>query len=96
MYKLVVILQVRDFSALQTFEQLAASRMALYGGAIVNALETRREHDGSGEEIHLLQFPDEGAYRQYCSDGVMADNGILRSCAIGATRVIPVLNEKQY
>ncbi len=96
MYKLLVVLQVKDFAALEEFERQAAVVMAEYSGAIVEAAETSRNADGSGEEVHLLEFASAESFAQYRSDGRLSELSGLRDRAISATEVRPILKEKSY
>ena len=96
MYKLLVVLQVKDFAALQEFEQRAAAIMAEYSGLIRQAMETSRNEDGSGEEVHLLEFASAESFAQYRADGRHSELTELRDRAISATEVRPVVQEKSY
>ena len=68
MYKLLVTLQVRNFQTLAEFEAQAAHVMAGYNGRIASAFETVRNEDGSGEEVHLVEFPLEEDFIRYKND----------------------------
>ena len=87
MIYILVILEVKDFNAFELFEQQAAKIMEQYQGRIISAFETRRETDNSGEEIHVLEFPDEAAFSDYRSDSSLAKLADLRSQAILKTEV---------
>ena len=96
MHKLLAILQVRDFDALDEFERKASEIMSDYQGKIVAAFETVRNEDGSGEEVHLLEFQTEEDLTSYSNDARYQALKSLREIAIFSTEVKIKLQEKSY
>ena len=96
MYKVLVILKVTNFDALEEFESKASELMSRYNGKIVKAFETHRNCDGSGEEIHLIEFQDENCFKDYRSDYWHTENKKLRDMAISETEIILNSREKTY
>ena len=95
-HKLLAILQVRDFDALDEFERKASDIMSDHGGKIVAAFESCRNEDGSGEEVHLLDFKNEEGFTNYRNDDRHQALKSLRDKAIASTEVKVVLKEKSY
>jgi len=93
---ILVKLEIKDFSALEVFEAQASVIMEKYQGRIVSAFETTRASDGSGEEIHILEFPSEEAFNCYRSDGSLANLVSQRDQAISNTEVTISLRVKTY
>lgn len=87
MINILVKLSVKDFDALVKFEQQAAKIMKTHQGRILSAFETERNADGSGEEIHVLEFPHEKAFSEYLADDSLAELKNLRNMAVSATEV---------
>ncbi len=96
MYRVLAILQVRDFVALDEFERAAAVIMSDFGGEIVCGFETLRNSDGSGEEVHLLEFADEESFSNYRNDDRHHSLRPLREKAIAATDIRIQLKAKSY
>ena len=96
MIQIYVKLAVKDFKALETFEQQAVAIMQRYEGRVVAAFETAHEVDGTGEEIHILEFPSEAQFAQYRTDKDLAGFAALRDQAISATEVKVSLRIKSY
>lgn len=96
MFKLLVTLQIRDFQALEEFECNASKIMADYQGKIVFAFETIRNEDGTGEEVHIIEFPREVNFNNYRSDPRLQDLRGLREKAISSTEIKMRINEKSY
>ena len=92
----VVTLEVIDFDLFERFERDAAIIMKQYGGKIVSAFETRHELDGSGEEIHVLEFPSEEAFGRYRADRSLTALSGLREQAISSTKVQISILLKSY
>jgi len=70
--------------------------MHKYQGRILSAFETVRETDGSGEEIHVLEFPSESLFTDYRADKSLEDLANLRNQAISNTEVEISLKTKSY
>ena len=87
MINVLVRLSVKDFELFETFEKQAALIMNKYDGRIISAFEITRNSDGSGEEIHILEFPSQEAFNQYRKDSDLAQLAHLREQAIAATEV---------
>lgn len=96
MIQVLVRLEVKDFLKLYEFESLAVRQMAIYGGILITAFETARSDDGTGEEVHVLQFPSIDAFNHYKVDDVMAKLSNLRSQAIAKTSVDVSSSLKMY
>lgn len=96
MYRLLVIMEVADFLALAQFEQQAAAIMADHQGRIAQAFESVRNPDGSGEEVHLVEFADEAGFVAYRSDPRLAELQALRSKTIPKTEIRVLGQEKHY
>ena len=96
MYKILVILQVLDFQALNAFERKASKVMADYQGKIIWAFETIRNEDGSGEEVHIVGFPREEDFTNYRNDPRLQELRDLRAKAISGTEIKIGINEKSY
>jgi len=58
---ILVRLEVKDFGDFDEFEKQASMIMEKYKGRIISAFETGRNSDGLGQEIHVLEFPNEDA-----------------------------------
>lgn len=96
MFKILAILQVRDFQALDEFERKASGIMSEYGGRIAGVFETGRNADGSGEEVHVVEFPDVERYENYRRDGRHSELTTLRERAVSHTEIKVCLSEKSY
>lgn len=96
MITILVRLEVKDFSALEEFESQAARIMQNYQGRISSAFETIRKPDGSGEEIHILEFPNEESFANYRADKSLAALSSLRNKAISNTEVKISVSIKSY
>jgi len=62
--------------------------MSTYHGRIISAFETVRYADGSGQEVHLLEFPNEDAFAEYRLDSQLLQQADLRDKAIDSVTVI--------
>lgn len=96
MYKILAILQVRNFQALDEFERRASVIMSEHGGRIASVFETRRNADGSGEEVHVVEFPDVERYENYRLDDRHGELKALRERAVSCTEIKVCLSEKSY
>lgn len=96
MINILVKLEVKDFCALEVFEKQASMIMGKYQGRIISAFETFRNSEGSGEEIHVLEFPNEEAFINYRSDNSLVNLASLRDQAISNTEVKISLCVKAY
>lgn len=96
MIHILVRLEVRDFNALDEFEHKAAAIMKKYQGRIVSAFEITHNEDGTGEEIHILEFTDDTAFANYRADSSLAQLADLRSQAISNTQVLISTKLKFY
>ncbi len=95
MINILVTLEVKDFDKLAIFESMAAKIMHSYGGCIVRAFETFRE-GLSGQEIHVLEFPNEAAFAEYRSDSRLIEHAELREDAIKSMTVMTSSTVKNY
>ena len=96
MINILVRLSVKDFDLFETFEKQAAMIMSKYDGRIISAFEIARNPDGSGEEIHILEFPNEDTFNRYRADAELAKLSELRQQAIAGTEVQMNLCIKTY
>lgn len=96
MFQVLVKLAVKDFSLLAQFEKQAVMRMKEYQGRVVTAFETVHRVDGTGEEIHVLEFPSAQAFAEYRNDKVLSQLVALREQAIAATEVTVSSKIKSY
>jgi hypothetical protein len=88
---LVVILTVRlnALESFRQFEQHAARVMARHGGAIERAVVIPPGDDEDlFREIHIVTFPDEGAFAAYRADTGLADVMHLREESVVSTEVL--------
>jgi len=84
----LVTLEVKDFELFAVFEKKAVKIMRSYGGNLLRAFETIRNEDGSGQEIHLLEFPNDAAFAEYRSDSRLIEHAELRKKAIDSMVVV--------
>ena len=96
MIQVLVELTVKDFEALAKFESQALAIVSKYNGRLISAFETERMPDGSGEEIHLLEFPNEESLNNYRNDSALANLTSLRESAILATQIKLSKRQKNY
>jgi uncharacterized protein (DUF1330 family) len=96
MINILVTIKVKNFSLLTEFESIAAKVMHQHGGCIVRAFEIQRDKDGSGEEVHLLEFPNMSAFNNYRSDSLLEQYSDLRLRAIESTHVTISIRQKSY
>jgi len=87
MIHILVKLTVKNFIALEEFERQAVAIMIIHGGQLLSAFETRRNEDGSGEEVHVLAFPSADAFAAYRADAALAMLRDLREEAISHTEI---------
>lgn len=81
---------------LDEFERKASIIMADYQGKIVSAFETVRNTDGTGEEVHFVEFPSEEEFDKYKGDPRLQELRGLRERAILSTEIKISQNEKSY
>lgn len=96
MINILVTLTVKDFTLLAEFERQAVKVMKSHGGELLRAFESHRNDDGSGEEIHLLEFPSQQAFDAYRADPVLVEYAELRNKAISQTQVVVSSLLKEY
>lgn len=96
MINVLVTLTVKDFTLLAEFECQAVKVMQSHGGELIRAFESHRSDDGSGEEIHLLEFPSQAEFDAYRADSVLVEYAELRQKAIVSTAVIISDKIKEY
>jgi len=96
MINILVTLEIKSFSLLADFEAKAVQVMRAHGGCIVRAFETVRNDDGSGQEIHLLEFPNINAFNEYRADSKLLEYAELRDSAIAETTVTISDKQKEY
>ncbi|MGH1358581.1 MAG: DUF1330 domain-containing protein [Burkholderiaceae bacterium] len=96
MIQILARLNVKDFVALETFERQALAIMNEYGGRFVVSFEVARFQDGTGSEIHVLQFPSAAQFEQYRADSRLLAMAELRARAIESTEVCVSSQIKDY
>lgn len=82
---LVAMLTVRpeELKTFRAYEHQAALVMAKHGGAIERVVEIPAEKDGDPHrEVHIVTFPDEGAYEAYRVDPDMANFRAMREASV--------------
>lgn len=93
---ILVTLHVKNFEALELFETQACSIMEKYQGRMITAFETVRNDNGTGEEVHVLEFPSETEFNSYRVDRELTNLRELREKAIAKTDVTISNNIKKY
>lgn len=86
----------KRFDLLGQFEQQAVAIMGQYNGKVIAAFETAHHNDGTGEEIHILEFPAEDDFTAYRNDAVLAQLSALREQAISEAEVKVSMTLKSY
>lgn len=87
MINILVIIQVKNFNALEEFEYQANKIMQDHGGKIAMAFESQRNPDDSGEEIHILEFSSMDGFNSYKIDERLHALYTLRQSAITSADV---------
>ncbi len=95
MIYILVKLKVKNFDALDAFERQAVKIMEKHSGKMMFAFETAKDTTG-GEEIHVLEFPNEEAFIAYRKDDAHKALAELRESAIISTDIIISDNLKSY
>ncbi len=96
MINILVTIEVKDFNLFATFERKALEIMRSHGGDIIRAFETHRNDDGSGQEIHLLEFPNDRDFSDYRANPLLLVHSDLREKAIKSTSVVTSIELKNY
>ena len=96
MINILVRLAVKDFEVFEKFENQASLIMGKYKGRIISAFETVRNSDGSGQEVHVLEFPSEEAFALYRKDASLLALSSLRERGISNTEIDVSLCVKTY
>lgn len=96
MINILVTIDVKNFTLLADFESKAVQIMQSHGGSMIRAFESQSNEDGSGQEVHLLEFPSETAFVDYRSDPRLLKYAELRDRAITSTVVIKSSQVKSY
>ena len=96
MINVLVTIEVNNFSLLSDFESKAVKIMHSHGGGMIRAFETKRNEDGTGQEIHLLEFPNITAFDEYRSNPLLLEYAELRSKAIESMVVVISTEQKEY
>jgi hypothetical protein len=94
--KLMVTLDVLNFEALEQFEQEAAKVMNDYNGAIRQAYEIERRQDGTGVEVHIVEFSSNDDFERYKLDPRHEELLALKQKGCSRTDVSVILAEKNY
>jgi uncharacterized protein (DUF1330 family) len=90
-----VELKIKDFKKFEKFEKKALAIISQYGGELIAAFETQHEKN-SGEEIHILSFPNNDQLNAYLNDEGLHDLQELRKSAIESTLVKTSTKIKNY
>lgn len=88
---LVAILTIRPraIGIFRRYEYRAAMIMAKYGGKIERSVVISPDAaDESLKEIHIVTFPDEGAYDSYRRDEELRDIAYMREGSVIATEIM--------
>ena len=99
MLTIVALLSIRDAKAFAQFERQAATIMETHGGSLETAFRpssTEEKQTPSVEEVHILKFPDLGAFERYRNDDRLKSLETLREQAICATTVYVAAEEIRY
>ena len=96
MINILVTINVKNFDALEVFERRAVEIMRDHDGNMVSVFEIERNPDGSGQEIHLIQFPDEENFLSYRTDSRLTEYADLRGKAIESMEVVMSSKVKSY
>jgi len=96
MIHVLVTMEVKDFTQLAAFESKAVQVMHYHGGVMVRAFEVKRYDDGTGQEVHLLEFPSLEAFDEYRSNPLLLEYAELRCKAIDSTVVVISSVSKDY
>ncbi|MBL4798101.1 MAG: NIPSNAP family protein [Oleispira sp.] len=96
MINILVTLEVKDFNFLTLFETKAAEIMRAHGGRIISAFESVRNEDNSGQEVHLLEFPNDASFEKYRADARHIEHAKLRNKAIDTTSIVISRELKNY
>jgi uncharacterized protein (DUF1330 family) len=95
-YQLHVTLHVKDFNALETFETEAAKIMQDHCGRIALAFEAQRTANGTGTEIHIVEFESESHFDRYRTDSRFNELAQIRNTAISKSEIIVIGQTKNY
>lgn len=96
MINILVTLEVKNFDSLTLFETKAAEIMRSHGGHIISAFETIRNEDDSGQEVHVLEFPNDAAFAEYRADSQLLEHTELRDKAIISINIVKSRTLKNY
>lgn len=96
MINILVTINVKNFELLADFERKAVKVMQLHGGCMVQAFETQRNKDGSGQEIHVLEFPCKASFSDYRSNPLLQEYSDLRKHAIDSIDFAISSAQKNY
>ena len=96
MFYILATIDVKDFDKLSSFESKAVEIMSSYEGKIISAFETKRNEDNSGEEVHLIQFPNKEKFSAYRSDSRLNEYAELRNGAINSMSLSVSSKIKSY
>lgn len=95
MIYILVKLKVNNFDALKVFERQAVKIMEKHSGKMMFAFETAKDTT-DGEEIHVLEFPNEEAFIAYRKDDAHKALAELRENAIISTEISVSSKLKNY
>lgn len=88
---IVAILTVRaeQADAYREYERKAAAAMGRYGGRLERVVAIPAAEGGATfREVHLLSFPDEGAFAAYRGDPVLQAAAEQRAAAVIETEIL--------
>ncbi len=86
----VATLTVRtaEVDAFEAFEREAAAILARHGARIARTVREAPGTAGTFREVHLVEFPDRGAFEAYRADPALAALAPLRARAVLATDLV--------
>lgn len=96
MYTLLVTINVENFELFEEFELNASRIMKSYGGTILKAFEIERQDDGSGKEVHLVQFSDRDSFERYRHDEELESIRTMQFNAVSGMNAVVLGTEKLY
>lgn len=96
MYTLLVTITIDDFELFEEFERNASRIMKKYNGEILKAFEMERTVEGSGKEVHLVQFPDHEMFEKYRHDEELESIRSMQFSAVSGMDAVVLGDEKLY
>jgi len=90
MIQIIVLLEVNDKTFFQKFEKNATKVMGKYNGKLLSAFRPNEAESTfpNIDEVHILEFPDLVAFRNYREDPELKKLSGLRNKGIFKTTII--------